>query len=115
MHRLLAMQPKFMGRMLVNAKCAPHYQRVLWEHDPASPFLKGFVGAGGCPARRSSICARPARAGAGSMSEHMKPARTAMARVDGLKAQPPKPLTEKKVSRMGRAEQFKSDRIQGSR
>jgi len=50
MHRLLAMQPKFMGRMLVNAKCAPHYQRVLWEHDPASPFLKGFVGSGGCPA-----------------------------------------------------------------
>jgi radical SAM protein with 4Fe4S-binding SPASM domain len=34
----------------VNAKCAPHYQRVLWEHDPASPFLKGFVGSGGCPA-----------------------------------------------------------------
>jgi radical SAM protein with 4Fe4S-binding SPASM domain len=23
---------------------------VLWEHNPASPFLKGFVGAGGCPA-----------------------------------------------------------------
>ena len=50
MDRLLTMQPKFMGRMLVNAKCAPHYQRVLWEHDPASPFLKGFIGAGGCPA-----------------------------------------------------------------
>ena len=50
MHQLLAMQPRFMGRMLVNAKCAPHYQRVLWERDPASPFLKGFVGAGGCPA-----------------------------------------------------------------
>jgi radical SAM protein with 4Fe4S-binding SPASM domain len=50
MQRLLAMQPRFTSRMLVNAKCAPHYQRVLWEHDPASPFLKGFVGAGGCPA-----------------------------------------------------------------
>jgi radical SAM protein with 4Fe4S-binding SPASM domain len=50
MHRLMVMQPRFTGRMLVNAKCAPHYQRVLWEHDPASPFLKGFVGAGGCPA-----------------------------------------------------------------
>jgi len=50
LQRLLAMQPKFMGRMLVNAKCAPHYQRALWEHDAASPFLKGFVGAGGCPA-----------------------------------------------------------------
>jgi radical SAM protein with 4Fe4S-binding SPASM domain len=50
MHQLLALQPKFMGQMLVNAKCAPHFQRVLWEHDPASPLLKGFVGAGGCPA-----------------------------------------------------------------
>ncbi|MGH8103859.1 MAG: radical SAM protein [bacterium] len=47
---LLALQPKYRGRMLINAKCAPHFQRVLWENDPESPYLKGFQGAGGCPA-----------------------------------------------------------------
>lgn len=51
MHRLMEIQKEFQGRMLVNSKCAPHYQRVLYEHDPDSPFLKTFgAGAGGCPA-----------------------------------------------------------------
>lgn len=50
MHRLLRLQPRFAGQMLVNAKCAPHFQRVLWEADPGSPWLKTYVGAGGCPA-----------------------------------------------------------------
>ena len=51
MGRLREIQAEFQGRMLVNSKCAPHYQRVLYEHDPESPFLKTFgAGAGGCPA-----------------------------------------------------------------
>lgn len=51
MHRLREIQREFEGKMLVNSKCAPHYQRVLYEHDPESPFLKTFsAGAGGCPA-----------------------------------------------------------------
>lgn len=51
MHRLMEIQKEFQGRMLVNSKCAPHYQRVLYGHDPESPFLKTFgAGAGGCPA-----------------------------------------------------------------
>ena len=41
----------FAGRMLVNAKCAPHYVRILQAEDPTSPFLKSYAGgAGGCPA-----------------------------------------------------------------
>ncbi|MBI4482144.1 MAG: radical SAM protein [Acidobacteria bacterium] len=51
MHRLTEMQRQFQGKMLINSKCAPHYQRVLYEQDPQSPFLKTFaLGAGGCPA-----------------------------------------------------------------
>src|SRR5206468_6378883 len=48
---LRAIQQRFAGRMLVNAKCAPHYARVLVAEDPESPTLKGYAGvAGGCPA-----------------------------------------------------------------
>jgi AdoMet-dependent heme synthase len=51
MHRLIPLQKEFTGKMLINAKCAPHYQRVLYETDPDSPYLKTFsLGAGGCPA-----------------------------------------------------------------
>ncbi|MBI4052136.1 MAG: radical SAM protein [Elusimicrobia bacterium] len=51
MHRLIPLQKAFLGKMLLNAKCAPHYQRVLYETDPQSSFLKTFnLGAGGCPA-----------------------------------------------------------------
>ncbi len=60
LHRLLGMQKEFQGQMLVNAKCAPHYQRVLYETDPASPFIKGFSqGAGGCPAGTHYLGIRP--------------------------------------------------------
>jgi radical SAM protein with 4Fe4S-binding SPASM domain len=60
MHRLRAIQEEFRGRMLVNSKCAPHYQRVLYEHDPNSPFLKTFgAGAGGCPAGTHYCGIRP--------------------------------------------------------
>ena len=49
--RLYGLQKRFAGRMLVNAKCAPHYVKTLFETDGASPFLKAYAGgAGGCPA-----------------------------------------------------------------
>ncbi len=58
--RLMEMQKEFAGKMLVNSKCAPHYQRVLYESDPDSPFLKSFsAGAGGCPAGTHYLGIRP--------------------------------------------------------
>lgn len=58
--RLMSIQAEFAGRMLVNSKCAPHYGRVLYEHDPDSPFLKSFgAGAGGCPAGTHYLGIRP--------------------------------------------------------
>jgi len=60
LQRLLGIQSEFAGQMLVNAKCAPHFQRVLYEHDPNSPFLKSFAGgAGGCPAGTHYAGIRP--------------------------------------------------------
>lgn len=57
---LIEIQGEFAGEMLVNAKCAPHYQRVLYERDPDSPFLKSFsAGAGGCPAGTHYVGIRP--------------------------------------------------------
>jgi radical SAM protein with 4Fe4S-binding SPASM domain len=48
------------GRLLISAKCAPHYQRVLWEEDPDSPYLRTFdAGAGGCPAAMHYLGIRP--------------------------------------------------------
>jgi len=53
-------QTRYAGRMLVNAKCAPHYIKTLFEKDPESPFLKGFAGgAGGCPAGTHYMGIRP--------------------------------------------------------
>jgi radical SAM protein with 4Fe4S-binding SPASM domain len=60
MHRLMKIQEDFKEKMLVNSKCAPHYQRVLYETDPDSPFLKTFSsGAGGCPAGTHYCGIRP--------------------------------------------------------
>jgi AdoMet-dependent heme synthase len=57
---LRAVQKRFAGRMLVNAKCAPHYARVLIGEEPASPTLRGFAGgAGGCPAGTHYMGIRP--------------------------------------------------------
>lgn len=58
--RLMELQKEFAGKMLVNSKCAPHYQRLLYESDPSSPFLKRFAdGAGGCPAGTHYLGIRP--------------------------------------------------------
>ncbi len=57
---LRAIQGKFSGRMLVNAKCAPHYVRILHGEDPESPFLRTYAGgAGGCPAGTHYLGIRP--------------------------------------------------------
>ncbi|MGD9765314.1 MAG: radical SAM protein [Candidatus Binatia bacterium] len=57
---LYRLQRQFAGRMLVNAKCAPHYARILAEREPGSPFLKRYAGgAGGCPAGTHYMGIRP--------------------------------------------------------
>ncbi len=57
---LTRIQKKYTSRMLVNAKCAPHYVRTLLETDTDSPFLKTFTGgAGGCPAGTQYMGIRP--------------------------------------------------------
>jgi radical SAM protein with 4Fe4S-binding SPASM domain len=37
------------GALLLRAKCAPHFRRIIWELDPASPLLKNYA-HGSCPA-----------------------------------------------------------------
>jgi radical SAM protein with 4Fe4S-binding SPASM domain len=37
------------GDLLIRAKCAPHFRRVLWELDPRSPLLANYA-HGSCPA-----------------------------------------------------------------
>ena len=57
---LWELQKKFFSKMMVNAKCAPHYARFLFERDRESPFLKSFSqGAGGCPAGTHYMGIRP--------------------------------------------------------
>ena len=69
LHRI---QRRYAGRMLVNAKCAPHYIKTLLQHDdgtgtaadaPAglgsSPIRVYSGGAGGCPAGTHYMGIRP--------------------------------------------------------
>jgi radical SAM protein with 4Fe4S-binding SPASM domain len=35
--------------LLIRAKCAPHFRRILWQMNPASPLLKNYA-HGSCPA-----------------------------------------------------------------
>jgi radical SAM protein with 4Fe4S-binding SPASM domain len=35
--------------LLIRAKCAPHFRRIIWELDPASPLLRNYA-HGSCPA-----------------------------------------------------------------
>jgi radical SAM protein with 4Fe4S-binding SPASM domain len=57
---LHAIQIKYKGKMLANAKCAPHYIKTLFDRDPDSPFLKTYSGgAGGCPAGTHYMGIRP--------------------------------------------------------
>ena len=57
---LAAIQRAWASKMLVNAKCAPHFVRTLLESDSAAPFPKSFAGgAGGCPAGTHYLGIRP--------------------------------------------------------
>ena len=54
------LQERYRDRMIVNAKCAPHYVKTVFERDPDSPFLKSYSGgAGGCPAGTHYMGIRP--------------------------------------------------------
>jgi radical SAM protein with 4Fe4S-binding SPASM domain len=58
--QLSQIQQAYRSRMIVNAKCAPHYIKQLYAEDPDSPFLKTFTeGAGGCPAGTHYLGIRP--------------------------------------------------------
>lgn len=46
--RLYKIQKSYCGKMLIGAKCAPQYKRIVYEEDPSSPFLQTY--SGGCPA-----------------------------------------------------------------
>ncbi|MCF6154847.1 MAG: radical SAM protein [Candidatus Brocadia sp.] len=48
LHQLYEIQKKYQGKMMVGAKCAPHYRRIVYEHDASSPLIRTY--AGGCPA-----------------------------------------------------------------
>jgi len=57
---LSRIQKRYSGRMIVNAKCAPHYVKQLLAEDPDSPFVRTYVGgAGGCPAGTHYFGIRP--------------------------------------------------------
>lgn len=50
LHEIVALQKTQRG-IMVNARCAPHIKRILYEEDPNSPYTRatGYDG-GGCPA-----------------------------------------------------------------
>ena len=45
---LFELQAQYRGKMLVAAKCAPHYKRVIYEQQSDSPFLQAYP-SGTCP------------------------------------------------------------------
>lgn len=47
------------GRLLLGVKCAPHYQRLLWQESPGSPYRRGFADGGACPAGTHYLGIRP--------------------------------------------------------
>jgi radical SAM protein with 4Fe4S-binding SPASM domain len=58
--QLAEIQRRWASRMLVNAKCAPHFVRTLLASDSPPPFPKSFGGgAGGCPAGTHYLGIRP--------------------------------------------------------
>lgn len=48
LHQLYEIHKKYQGKMMVGAKCAPHYRRIVYEYDSTSPLIRTY--AGGCPA-----------------------------------------------------------------
>jgi radical SAM protein with 4Fe4S-binding SPASM domain len=57
---LYEIQRKYKGRMLVNAKCAPHYIKTVLEKGDAEAQIRIYSGgAGGCPAGTHYMGIRP--------------------------------------------------------
>ena len=57
---LYRIQRKYNGRMLVNAKCAPHYIKTVLEKNDADARIRIYSGgAGGCPAGTHYMGIRP--------------------------------------------------------
>ena len=56
---LYRIQRKYDGRMLVNAKCAPHYIKTVLENGGSAPVRTYAGGAGGCPAGTHYMGIRP--------------------------------------------------------
>jgi radical SAM protein with 4Fe4S-binding SPASM domain len=57
---LYRIQAKYKGRMLVNAKCAPHYIKTVLENADAESRIRIYSGgAGGCPAGTHYMGIRP--------------------------------------------------------
>jgi radical SAM protein with 4Fe4S-binding SPASM domain len=58
---LFRIQGRYQGRMLVNAKCAPHYIKTVLEHgsEDSRPIRTYSGGAGGCPAGTHYLGIRP--------------------------------------------------------
>ncbi|MEE8411381.1 MAG: SPASM domain-containing protein, partial [Acidobacteriota bacterium] len=60
LEKLYGLQTRYRDRMIVNAKCAPHYVKTVFEKDPESPFIRSYSGgAGGCPAGTHYMGIRP--------------------------------------------------------
>jgi radical SAM protein with 4Fe4S-binding SPASM domain len=57
---LYGIQRKYERRMLVNAKCAPHYVKTVLEHGDGADQIRTYSGgAGGCPAGTHYMGIRP--------------------------------------------------------
>lgn len=57
---LAPIQVRYAGRMVVNAKCAPHFIKTALAQDATSPFVRTYAGgAGGCPAGTHYMGIRP--------------------------------------------------------
>lgn len=60
LEELHGIQQRYFQKMVVNAKCAPHYVTTLLQKDPESPFVRTFTeNAGGCPAGTHYLGIRP--------------------------------------------------------
>jgi|SRR5579872_2315663 len=57
---LFRIQQKYAGRMLVNAKCAPHYVKTVLQNSDVDARIRVYSGgAGGCPAGTHYMGIRP--------------------------------------------------------
>ncbi|MDR4496780.1 MAG: radical SAM protein [Candidatus Scalindua sp.] len=57
LQQIYKLHTQYEGKMLVSAKCAPHYRRVAYEMNPESALLKYY--SGGCPAGTNYVRITP--------------------------------------------------------